>query len=270
MADPTPGRLDGKVALITGATRGIGRATALALGRRGAALVLVGRSTADHRNRVLPGTLDEAREELARDGIDVLTIAADLASAEDVDRVVATTLARCGRCDILVNNAAFMPSGPILGMPSRRWQAVLRINAVAPLQLIQGFAPGMFERGWGRVLNVSSGASVTAPPDLFMYGSSKTILDRLTTDLHVEAGGRGVAFNAVQVGAVATEQWQYANAANILDRQGTGVGGPVYEPAAVAEAFAWLLLQPAERSGRIYTFDDLIGLGALDRNAILR
>ncbi len=124
---------------------------------------------------------------------------------------------------MLVNNAAFVPSGPILEMPSRRWLSVLRINAVAPLQLIQGFGPGMRDRRGGRVLNVSSAASVSSPPDLFMYGSSKAILDRLTTDLHVEAGGGGVAFNAVRVGAVATEQWHYSNKSGILDRQGTVV-----------------------------------------------
>lgn len=262
-------RLDGKVALITGATRGIGRATAHALGRRGASVVLVGRSTAEHRNRVLPGTLEEAAAALTAEGIDVLTIPADLASPEDTDHVIERTIAERGGCDILVNNAAFMPSGPLLEMPSRRWLAVFRINAVAPLQLIQGFAPGMFERRWGRILNVSSGASAGGPPDLSMYGSSKTALDRLTTDLAVEIRGRGVAVNAVQVGAVATEQWHYANESSILERQGTKPGGPVYRPEAVADAFTWLIAQDSDRSGQIYTFADLIALGALEPTATL-
>lgn len=270
MPDSTSAPLDGKVAVITGATRGIGRATARALGQRGASVVLVGRSTTEHRNRVLPGTLEEAREELTGEGIDVVTVPADLGSPEDTDRVVELTLAELGRCDVLVNNAAFMPSGPILEMPSRRWQAVFRINAVAPLQLIQGFAPGMFERGWGRVLNVSSAASLGGPPDLCIYGSSKAALDRLTTDLHVEAGGKGVAFNAVQVGAVGTEQWHYANEASILDRQGTSADEPVYDPGAVAEAFAWLILQPSDHGGHVHSFEDLIGLGALDPNCTIR
>ncbi len=259
--------LDDKVAVVTGATRGIGRATARALGRRGASVVLVGRSTAENRNRVLPGTLEEASAELAGEGVEVLAIPADLRSAEDTERVVEVTLAERGRCDILVNNAAFMPSGPILEMPPRRWLAVFRINAVAPLQLIQGFTPRMFERGWGRVLNVSSGAAVVCPPDLFMYGSSKAALDRLTSELHLEAGGRGVSFNAIRVGAVGTEQWQYANQTGILERQGTDSAEPVYDPVAVAEAFTWLILEPSDRSGGVYSFADLIELGSLDPGA---
>jgi len=261
--------LEGRIAVVTGSTRGIGRATVRALGRRGAAVVLVGRSTADQPNRVLPGTLEEAAAELSAEGIDVLTVSADLASPEDTDAIITTTLDRWSRCDILVNNAAFMPSGPILEMPSRRWQAVFRINTVATLQLIQGFAPGMLERGWGRVLNVSSGAAVGSTPDLFMYGSSKAAVDGLTTALHTEAGGKGVAFNAVRVGAVGTEQWHYANEAAILDRQGTGDDMPVFDPAAVAEAFAWLVSQPADHSGNVHSFDDLITLGALDPAATI-
>jgi NAD(P)-dependent dehydrogenase (short-subunit alcohol dehydrogenase family) len=257
------GSLEGRVAVVTGATRGIGRATARALGRQGARLVLVGRSTSEHPNRVLPGTLEEAQDEFQREGLDVVTIEADLGSPEDTQEIVDTTLGSWGGCDVLINNAAFMPSGPILEMPSRRWLAVLRINAVAALQLIQGFVPGMLERGWGRVLNVSSGASTGSPPDLFMYGSSKALVDRLTTDLHAEVGGRGVAFNAVRVGAVATEQWHYSNDSGILERQGTGREAQVFEPSDVADAFVWLVGRSSEFSGRVLSFDDLVELGAL-------
>jgi NAD(P)-dependent dehydrogenase (short-subunit alcohol dehydrogenase family) len=263
------GSLAGRVAVVTGATRGIGRATARSLGQRGARLVLVGRSTTEHPNRVLPGTLEEAGDEFQSEGLEATTVAADLGSADDTERILEATLGSFGRCDVLVNNAAFMPSGPILKMPWRRWQSVLRINAVAALQLIQGFVPGMLERQWGRVLNVSSGASTGAPADLFMYGSSKTLLDRLTTDLHAEAGGHGVAFNAVRVSAVATEQWHYANDSGILDRQGTGPDAAVFNPAAVGEAFAWLIEQPGECSGHLFSFNELIERGALQPPSVV-
>ncbi|MBW8826009.1 MAG: SDR family oxidoreductase [Acidobacteria bacterium] len=260
--DADEGDLAGRVAVVTGATRGIGRAVARTLAAAGARVVVVGRSTNEHPNSTLPGTLEEAAEELRGIGADVLAVNADLGSPEETDRVVDETLSAFGRCDILVNNAAFMPSGPVLGMPSRRWLAILRINAVAPLQLCQSLVPGMLERGWGRVLNVSSGASNGGPPDLFMYGSSKQCLDRLTVNLHAEAGDRGVAFNAVQVGAVATEMHLYSAQAGILERQGTVVE-KTFDPAAVADAFLWLLRQPSPYSGHVLSFDDLIALGVL-------
>jgi len=78
-----------------------------------------------------------------------------------------------------------------------------------------------------------------------------------------------VAFNAVRVGAVATEQWHYSNDSGILDRQNTAPDASVFDPVAVAEAFAWLILQPAERSGNVLSFDDLIRLGALQPPTIV-
>ena len=81
--------------------------------------------------------LEEVGEEFQADGLEVITVPADLGSPEDTERILDAALGSFGRCDVLVNNAAFMPSGPILKMPWRRWQSVLRINAIAALQLIQ-------------------------------------------------------------------------------------------------------------------------------------
>jgi 3-oxoacyl-[acyl-carrier protein] reductase len=255
--------LEGRTAVVTGATRGIGRAVARALAAAGARVVLVGRSTEDRPNSTLPGTLEAAVAGLREAGAEVMAIQADMGSPEDTQRVIDETIDAYGGCDLLVNNAAFMPSGPVLSSPSHRWSNVLRINAVAPLQLCQGFVPGMLDRGFGRVLNVSSGASVAAPPDLFFYGASKACLDRLTLALDAEAGGRGVTFNSVQVGAVATEQFRYSAGAGILERQGTGIAEAPFDPADVADAFVWLLRQPDGFSGQVVTFPDLVDLGAL-------
>jgi NAD(P)-dependent dehydrogenase (short-subunit alcohol dehydrogenase family) len=253
----------GRVAVVTGATRGIGRSTARMLAGRGVDLVLVGRSTAASPSRLLPGTLEQAAAEITALGAGVLTIDADLASPEQTQRIIDETIERFGGCDILINNAAFMPSVAVLKAPPHRWLAALRINAVAPMQLTQGFVPGMIERGWGRVLNVSSAASSGSPPDLLMYSSSKVCMERLTQAFATELAGQGVSFSAVQVGEVATEMWQLANSIGLMDAQGTPTSGEVYEPDAVAAAFSWILDRDDDRHGRIYTFAELVAAGVL-------
>src|SRR5438067_2507218 len=109
------GSMDGKVAVVTGAARGIGKAAAVAFGRAGASVVLVGRSTNDNPNRAgLPGTLEGVADELAGLGADVLSVAADLSNPEDVEHVIAAVDDRFGRCDVLVNNAALSFLGTFL------------------------------------------------------------------------------------------------------------------------------------------------------------
>ena len=108
--------LQGAVAVVTGATRGIGRATAEVLGRAGADVVVVGRSTRENPSELAPGTLDDVVEELTADGIQSLGVQADLTVPEQVDEVVAKTLEWRGRCDVLVNNVAYTSNRPILDL----------------------------------------------------------------------------------------------------------------------------------------------------------
>ena len=147
MSEATCFSLQGAVAVVTGATRGIGRATADVLGRAGADVVVVGRSTRDRPDKFAAGTLEDVVEELAGDGIAALGVQADLTVAEQVDDVVIKTMEWRGRCDVLVNSVAYASNGPILSVPSHRWHLGFQAQVITPIQLCQGFVPGMLESG---------------------------------------------------------------------------------------------------------------------------
>jgi len=254
---------EGAVVVVTGATRGIGRHTALALGRGGARVVIVGRTRDAAPNPVLPGTLESVIAELEAEGVEARSIEADLTDGEATQRIIEATLGWYGRCDVLVNNAAFTSNGPILEVPWRRWERGFRAQAVAPLQLVQGFVPGMLDRGWGRVVNISTEAAVRLAPDVALYSVTKQAMEHLTEYLHFELGGRGVSFNALRIDiAVSTETWQY-----VYDTQGADVatlGGTVTAvapPEAIAAQIAWMVRQPSSWSSNIIGCADVARLG---------
>ncbi len=244
--------LQGAVAVVTGATRGIGRATVDALGRAGAAVVVVGRSTRDRPDKFATGTLEDVVEELAADGIDALGVQADLTVAEQVDDVVAKTLAWRGRCDVLVNNVAYASNGPILGVPAHRWHLGFQAQVVTSLQLCQGFVPGMVERERGRVLNVGTRAASVILPNMGLYGITKLAGERMIEFLDFEWGGHGVSFNTFRIDKIVpTDAYRLA-----LERQGEAVarGGlaedDMVTPEECGEIILWMLSRPSSWSGR--------------------
>ena len=266
MTDPDTAEspdLDGAVTVVTGATRGIGRHVAAAVGRAGARVVLVGRTGQAAPHAKLPGTLEEVVDQLTAVGIEARAVQADLSDVVATQRIVDDTLGWYGRCDVLINNAAFTSNGPLFEIPWRRWQTAFRLQVVAPLQLCQGFVPGMLERGWGKVVNVSSGASQALTPSLALYSVSKLAMEHLGDYLHLEAGGRGVSFNTLRIDRlVETEGFHY-----VLDTQGEEIATAGNGMASVmtsdqaAEHFLWLLAQPTDWSGNTVGFDDITALG---------
>ena len=263
--------IEGKVAVVTGATRGLGRAIALELARHGAHVVAVGRSTAESPHRVMAGTLEDVQAQLDAIGARALTVQGDLNDVQQVDSIVERVLEWEGRCDILVNNASYTPAGGFLEVPTSRWVTGMGITVLAPVRLLQGLLPGMLERGEGRVVNIGSEAG--AYPDTeeallrryqiggspLMYGVTKAALERLTIGLHDEFGDRGVSFNNVRAGQMSTDGWH-------LMRSATGFDDPiesVHTPEEVATAVCWLLQQPTSFSGRILDFTALIARGVL-------
>lgn len=212
--------LAGRVAIITGASRGIGAAIAIRLAAEGAKIAIVAR-TADPGGK-LPGSLSETAERIRAAGGECLMIQSDLASPEDRARIVPETLAHFGRLDILVNNAAWARFIPIWDAEPRHVQLAFQMNLHAPQELSQQALPHMRRQGEGWILNISSATADVPPPAPWdennryiafnrdghatLYGASKAALDRLTAGWAVELSRENIAVNALApVGAVASE-----------------------------------------------------------------
>jgi 2-deoxy-D-gluconate 3-dehydrogenase len=186
--------LDGKVALVTGARTGIGRASALSLADAGADVVLWGRRSED---------LEEVAKEVDARGRQVRTVAADVADLAQVrdaaDRVLSET-----RVDILVNNAGVIERGPAADTPLDSWRRVLSINLDAVFALCQAFGRPMLERGDGSVVNIASLLSFQGGVNVPAYTASKHAVAGLTKSLANEWAPHGVNVNAVAPGYVVT------------------------------------------------------------------
>jgi NAD(P)-dependent dehydrogenase (short-subunit alcohol dehydrogenase family) len=207
------------VAVVTGASRGIGKQTALALARTGVHVVVAART--EEPRPGTPGTLHETAIELRALGADPLAVRADLAVQQDLDRLVSDALAWFGHVDILVNNAAYTVGKTLFthvpDLTRAQWEKHFAINVTAPLMLIQGFWHSMRERGGGVVVSVTSGAAMlqsvdkdrmntTGLPDNGpAYGASKAALNRMTNVIAQEGLEHGIAVITVEPGFVLTE-----------------------------------------------------------------
>jgi len=226
--------LQGQVALITGASRGLGRAVALAFAREGAQLALCARGA-----RPLEDVAAQARAA----GVTTLAIAADLRQARDIERVLALTLERFQRIDILVNNASELGPTPLpylVDYPAEAFVDVLQVNVVAPFRLGQAVIRTMLVRRRGVVINVSSDAAVTGYPGWGAYSVSKAAVDGLTRPWAAELQGTGVRIHAVDPGDMDTAMHRAA----IPEADPAGLA----RPTDVAEAFVRLAAEPHEQS----------------------
>jgi citronellol/citronellal dehydrogenase len=240
--------LAGAVALVTGASRGVGRAIALALAHAGADVACAARAT-DAQPLKLPGTIDAAVRDVEACGRRGLAVPTDLSRADEVEAMVARTVEVFGRIDILVNNAAITFPGD-LNLPMKRWDLIMDVNLRAPLLAIRAAAPHMTAHRRGAILNVSSAAAVMPIPSLLGYGISKAGLERLTTGAAEELRPHGIAVNCFRIDVpIASEGFVY-NAPE-LDKSD-------WEPTEVgAEGALWMLRQPADYTGQIVGITDL-------------
>jgi NAD(P)-dependent dehydrogenase (short-subunit alcohol dehydrogenase family) len=190
-------RLDGKVALVTGGARGLGRTMATALAEAGADIALSGRSRE---------SCQEAADGMAAaTGRKVRAFAADVTKIADVERLTGEVEAQLGKIDILVNNAGINIRGSIQDLSEADWDAVIDTNLKGPFLCARAIGPRMVTRGWGRVINVGSVLGAVGLPGRAPYASSKAGIINLTRVLGLEWAGTGVTANAICPGAFATE-----------------------------------------------------------------
>jgi 3-oxoacyl-[acyl-carrier protein] reductase len=191
--------LRGRVCVVTGASRGIGKATASALAADGAIVVLVGRSENTLRDVAKSSTESGGRAEV---------LALDVTLPDAGDRLTDHCLTHFGRLDALVNNAGTSSVRELEQMSDGEWQAEWELHVMAPMRLMRSAAPAMAERGWGRIVNVSSSAAKRPSGSLNMaYSVTKAAelsLSRAFADLYASSG---VLVNAVTPGPVGTDLW---------------------------------------------------------------
>ncbi|SFP40286.1 NADP-dependent 3-hydroxy acid dehydrogenase YdfG [Geodermatophilus dictyosporus] len=188
--------LDGKVALVTGASSGIGEATAVALAGAGAA-VAIGARRADR--------LDALAAKLRDDGARVLTLDLDVTDEAACRDAVRRTREELGGLDVLVNNAGVMLLGTIVGADVEDWRRMLSTNVLGLMYLTHAAIDGMVEQGSGDVVNVSSVAGRTARKGAGVYNASKWAVNAFSESLRQEVTTKGVRISLVEPGAVATE-----------------------------------------------------------------
>ena len=247
------GQLEGRVAIITGASRGIGAAIAERFAAEGAAVALAARTVEPHSH--LPGTLSEVVERIEKRGGRAVAIQADMTRADDRERLVRDAEAALGGTDILVNNAAASFYKPFLEWSEHRFDVAFAANVRAAFDLAQRVVPGMKERGVGWILNISSKTAEhpEGPPyDDFarhggslIYGMTKAALDRFSTGIAGELHEHGITVNSMSPRAAVMTPG--VEALGVVPEEFRATAEPV---EAMAEA-ALALCVPGSPTGRV-------------------
>ena len=192
----TPFDLSGKVALITGAYRGLGFAIAQGLARAGATVVLNGRRQ---------DALDAAVGLLSAQGLGASTAVFDVTDREEIGSAVAQINERFGHIDILFNNAGIQRRGPLVDFPQAQWDEIIATNLSAPFAVSQAVLPGMISRKSGKIVHIASLMSELARPGVVPYTAAKGGVRQLTRGMAVELAPHNIQVNAIAPGYFATE-----------------------------------------------------------------
>jgi 3-oxoacyl-[acyl-carrier protein] reductase len=189
--------LEGRVALVTGASRGIGRAAALALAEQGAAVAVGYGSNAD--------AAEQVAEEVRALGVAATVLGAELSDAEQAATLVPRTVESLGRIDVVVNNAGVARDNLAMRMSDEDWRAVIDVDLTAAFVICRAALRPLLRQRWGRIINVSSISGVMGNPGQANYSAAKAGLIGLTKSLAREVGSRSITVNAVAPGFIETD-----------------------------------------------------------------
>ncbi len=197
MSEPNPLSLSGRVAVVTGGSRGIGRAIALELARRGAAVVVNYNSSPDAANEVV--------SQIEADGGKAIAVQADVGNSEQANHLINTAIKDLGGLDILVNNAGIVRDGLIMMMKEEDWDMVLNTNLKSTFNCAKAAVKHMMRKRYGRIINVGSVAGQMGNPGQTNYSASKGGQIAFTKALAREVAARNITVNAVAPGFVETD-----------------------------------------------------------------
>jgi 3-oxoacyl-[acyl-carrier protein] reductase len=239
-------RLGGKRALVTAASHGLGRASAVSLAREGARVAVASRNASSLR--------DLASAMGGHGGADVLPLVMDLTDAASIVRAVDDVHARWGGIDILVANTPGPPSGSFLSIEPDTWRAALDVTVMAVVQLLRAVLPGMRSNGGGRIIFITTVGTKMVQPDMVLSNATRLAIQGIAKTLSVELAEDGIRANALCPGPIATDRMEELIEATRRER---GID------RAAAEA-VWLDEVPLGRMGRPGDFGDLVAVLASD------
>ena len=248
--------LSGKVAIVTGGGRGIGEAIALRLAGAGAAVVVN-----DVGDMAPAGSVAARVKEM---GGRSLVVAADVGRAEDVARLVETTLAEMGRVDILVNNAGITRDQLLMRLPEEDWDRVIQVNLKGVFLCTKAVLRPMMRQRWGRIISLSSIVGLVGNPGQASYAAAKAGIIGFTRTIAKEVASRGITVNAIAPGFIDTAMTQHLPEERRRAMAEQIPAGYLGKPEDVAAAVAFLASPEAHYiTGHVLTVDGGISLGKL-------
>lgn len=244
------GTLAGKVAVVTGASRGIGEAICYRLAMEGAKVVPSAR-TAQPADHIFDGTINETADRIRECGGEAFAVQCNLANSDDRESLVQQAVEKYGPIDILVSNAAITYFIPVVEFAGKRYDLMFDVQVKAPFHLAQMVLPSMVERSTGHIINISSGAAIHPKPDApgghggTVYGMCKAALERFSTGLAQEQYKNNVSVNVISPGLVATPGVVHHHLINESNK------ARVQAVEYIAEAVYQLAIADLSMSGRI-------------------
>ena len=245
------GRLAGQVAIITGASRGLGQYCAVGFAKEGAKVAVAAR-TVEATEKGLPGTIYHTADLINEAGGEALPVVCNVVDQASITAMVEQVLDRWGRIDILMNNAAIQPPGDNWDIREKHWNLIYTVNVNGPFYCIRAVLPTMVAQRRGNIINISSGATVGGTP----YGGTKRALEAMTEGLALELRSKNIAVNVLKpVAAIETPGYLFAQVP-----RGQGGAPELPPPDSYVEASVLLACQtPDTYTGQINNDAEVIG-----------